>query len=62
MTNAEDKAVLLAHGVDELLRSETLVVGGGEVTGSTVKRATETVTNGQETSNKRGDKVLPGTS
>lgn len=53
--------VLLPHGVDEVTRGKTLVVGTGEFVSGTVEGTTETRTDGQETGDEGGDQVLAGT-
>jgi len=44
MSNAEDELVLLPHGLDELVRGETLVKSLGELQRSAIKSATKPVT------------------
>lgn len=61
VTNTGDELVLLAHGVDEVTGRKTLVEGLGELLSGTVEGTTETRTDGQKTSDERGDKILAGT-
>lgn len=57
-----NEPVGLSHRINELSRSLTRGKTVRELGSGTIKSTAESVTNGQETSNKRGDKVLAGTS
>lgn len=57
-----NKPVGLSHRVNELSRSLTRGKTAREFSSGAIKSTTESVTNGQETSNKRGNEVLAGTS
>lgn len=52
--------VLLSHGVDKISWGETLVKGVGELGSGTVQSTTETLTDGQKTSNERRNEILSG--
>ena len=61
MTDSGNELVRLAHRVDELAWGESEVLGARELGGCAVERASEAVTDREESGDKRRDEVLAGT-